>query len=68
MIVFEIEQIELEYHPEYKILEFRWIKVVESGLWEALLTKLIDIANAYQIESMLFDASYAEIQPSIQAV
>ncbi|QNF34816.1 hypothetical protein HUW51_19550 [Adhaeribacter swui] len=68
MLVFEIETVEFEHHPDFKILELRWIKVIEPHSWEILVPKLIEVGNSYQIESIIFDASYAEIQPSIQVV
>ncbi len=68
MTVFEIEGIELEYHQEYKFLELRWIQVIEPHSWEILVPKMIEVANSYQIESILFDTSYVNIPTSIQAV
>ncbi|PSR51965.1 hypothetical protein AHMF7605_29080 [Adhaeribacter arboris] len=68
MIVFESENFELEYHPEYKTLELRWIGVLESQKWEILISELIKVANMYQIESLLLDASYVDMQESMPAV
>lgn len=68
MIVFESENFELEYTPENKVLELRWIGVLAAEKWDLLIPQLIKAANAYEIENILLDASYVDSQPSIPAV
>ena len=58
MIVFESQNIELEYHQSENILEVRWVGELEIEQFKLLWHKVIEAANNYEVENILLDASH----------
>ncbi|QMU30869.1 hypothetical protein [Adhaeribacter radiodurans] len=65
MIVFEKNNIELEVHPQFKIMEVRWMGVLEEEELKIMIHKIVEVANKYAIENILLDATYVEASKSI---
>ena len=59
MIVYELNTSEVEYHPELKILEIRWITPLEEDL-TLLWRKAVALSQQYTIECILLDASHID--------
>ncbi|MDQ3291933.1 MAG: hypothetical protein M3Q05_11660 [Bacteroidota bacterium] len=64
MIVFERNNIELELHPDLKILEVRWIGVLAEEDLKVIIYTIVELANKYSVESILLDATYVETSKS----
>ncbi len=64
MIVFERNNFELEFHPDLKILEVRWIGVLAEEDLKIIIHKIVELANEYSAESILIDATYVETNKS----
>jgi len=64
MIVFERNNTELELHPELKILEIRWIGVMNEEDLKIVFYKILETANEFAVESILLDATYVETTKS----
>ncbi len=60
MILFEKNNVELEYHPELNVLEVRWIGVLAAPVVTQMIEKIIEAANAYAIENILLDATQVD--------
>ena len=56
MIIYEVNTSEVEYHPELKVLEIRWIAPLEEDLM-LLWRKAVALSQQYTIECILLDAS-----------
>ncbi len=66
MILFNQNNVEIEYHPETGILEVRWIRILQehqlSSIWEEIAKYL----TKYNLKYLLFDATHIDYVPTMQ--
>ncbi|MDQ4139675.1 MAG: hypothetical protein M3142_04050 [Bacteroidota bacterium] len=63
MIVFAINNMELEYHLELKMVEVRCIGDFSVEDLALLWLKAVAVINKYEIECVLLDATHVTIRP-----
>ncbi len=65
MIVFSINNMELEYHPDLRMVEIRCIG--DFGLEDlaTLWLNAIEVINKYEIENVLLDATHVTTKPGL---
>ncbi|PSR52365.1 hypothetical protein AHMF7605_01915 [Adhaeribacter arboris] len=63
MIVFAINNMELEYHPEIKMVEVRCIGDFSVEDLALLWLKAVEVINKYEIECVLLDATHVAVRP-----
>ncbi|QNF34802.1 hypothetical protein HUW51_19480 [Adhaeribacter swui] len=55
---------ELEYHPELKMVEIRWIGILDLEELASLWSKSAGVINKYEIERILLDATHVDVDKS----
>ncbi len=63
MLNFEnLDHIELEYHPESKILEARWLRPLNQVTLANLLHLIVTEANKLMVDNIVLDSTFVHIE------
>lgn len=57
MLLYEQNNVELEYHAEVNILEVRWMGILEPEPLRQMIHKIIELTQTYTVENILLDAT-----------